>query len=262
MSKRKRDEEKTGKEISFADFLKEISVVLEEPDNGFEDSTKIRDLMTNMVYKEDEWKKYVFESPDHYTRNLVASKDFVYDLILLCWMPGQKSAVHDHRSSGCWMRVLQGELTETRFRSNLADAAGPLEKTSAETFSSPNTFYINNSQGVHSVANSGSIPAYSLHLYSPPITECEVWVGGNPHLFKTSLHTVYGIRMPSHMYRPNPQNRAGGKYWPLDRKSSPMPRVTHHPPTARPAVSQANPLSHVDEHDDKEPKEAAAADHE
>jgi len=235
-SKRKRDtaeenktivaEQDKATDMCLPQLLKDLDNYLDDANNGFEDSSHLKDLLSNLKYKEEEWKKYIFESSEHYTRNLVASKDFVYDLILLCWMPGQKSAVHDHRTSGCWMRVLQGELTETRYRQTGTETMpGSLEKLTAETFSSPMTFYINNSIGVHSVANTGTIPAYSLHLYSPPITECEVWIGSQPHMFKTSLHSIYGIRMPSHMFKPNPQNRAGGKYWPLDRKSSPMPRV-------------------------------------
>ena len=44
-----------------------------------------------------EWRKYaLFDSSKHYTRNLIATDDETFTLLLLCWNPGKESPIHDH----------------------------------------------------------------------------------------------------------------------------------------------------------------------
>ncbi|CAM9292350.1 unnamed protein product [Pylaiella littoralis] len=38
-----------------------------------------------------------------------------FDLLLLCWRPGGASVIHDHPKAGCWVKMLTGELKETRY---------------------------------------------------------------------------------------------------------------------------------------------------
>jgi len=237
MSRKRKHEGKSTEshgDINCAQFLAGINEHMKTPDNGFEDSVPVELLLRNLKYVAAEWEKYALFSKEHYTRNLVATKDFTYDLLILCWQPGHKSAVHDHRESGCWMRMLTGQLTETRWKvSDNKDRTGicddgfseeHLSKLSERTYQSGDVFYINNSLGLHSVHNpSMDQPAISLHLYSPPIMDCEVWLENGPQIFKTSLHSVFGMRLPQHMFKPKPTNALGGKYWPLaiDRSERP-----------------------------------------
>jgi len=241
MSRKRKQEEKSvdvQEELNITQFLDRLNEHMETPDNGYEDSKNVESLMHNLKYVPAEWEKYAIFYKEHYTRNLVATKDFTYDLILLCWQAGQKSAVHDHRESGCWMRLLTGQLTEMRWRvaeSKDENVCGEndfglkeehLEKISERTYKAGDVFYINNSLGLHSVYNvSMEEPAISLHLYSPPIMDCEVWLESGPQIFKTSLHSIFGMRLPQHMFKPKPSNPLGGKYWPLaaDRRD----RVNH-----------------------------------
>jgi len=230
--KRKQVEESKGttdlpEVLTLAPFLKQIDEHMVTPDNGFEDSSPVEFLLRSLTYVAAEWEKFALFSPEHYTRNLVATKDFTYDLLILCWQPGQKSAVHDHRESGCWMRMLTGELTETRYKvsSDSKDKFTDCEEgsfleehlvqISSRTYRSPDVFYINNNLGLHSVCNPGKEQAISLHLYSPPIMDCEVWLENGPQIFKTSLHSIFGMRLPQHMFKPKPTKPLGGKYWPL-----------------------------------------------
>ncbi len=44
-----------------------------------------------------EWRKYAhFDPSRNYTRNLVATDDETFTLLLLCWNPGRESPIHDH----------------------------------------------------------------------------------------------------------------------------------------------------------------------
>lgn len=84
---------------------------------------------------------------------LFRSKD--YEVRLLCWSPGQSSAMHGHGSSACAFRVLTGQATVLRLnKGSRILAAG--EVTTAD-------------DGLHQVANLGVEPLISLHIYAPPL---------------------------------------------------------------------------------------------
>ena len=38
-----------------------------------------------------------------------------FNLIILCWGEGHGTAIHDHANAHCFMKVLQGTLTEVQF---------------------------------------------------------------------------------------------------------------------------------------------------
>ena len=67
----------------------------------------------------------------HYTRNLVATDNTNYTLLLLCWNPGKSSPIHDHPCDGCWMQVLKGQVRECRYERT---KDGVLKCFSDETF--------------------------------------------------------------------------------------------------------------------------------
>jgi hypothetical protein len=52
---------------------------------------------------------YLHFSEHHYTRNLVFKND-LFELLILCWGPGQRSWIHNHRGQHCWMSVVEGRL--------------------------------------------------------------------------------------------------------------------------------------------------------
>eukprot|EP00903_Cladosiphon_okamuranus_P016533 g15252.t1 len=119
-----------------------------------------------------------------------------FELLLLCWRPGAASAIHDHPKAGCWVKVLKGEIRETRY--SLApngsssssssggelpegggggnEGGGRLVKTSTVTCNPGTVSYIEDSMGLHKMENpSPTEECISLHLYSPGISECSTW---------------------------------------------------------------------------------------
>jgi cysteine dioxygenase len=50
-----------------------------------------------------------------YTRNLVDEGNGKFNLMILCWGEGHGTAIHDHADAHCFMKVLQGTLTEVQF---------------------------------------------------------------------------------------------------------------------------------------------------
>lgn len=39
----------------------------------------------------------------------------IFNLLMLVWTPGKESKVHDHAASHCLMKIMKGELKETRW---------------------------------------------------------------------------------------------------------------------------------------------------
>jgi cysteine dioxygenase len=51
-----------------------------------------------------------------YTRNLIDIGNGKFNLILICWAETIGSRIHDHHKSQCFVKILDGELTETIYQ--------------------------------------------------------------------------------------------------------------------------------------------------
>lgn len=102
----------------------------------------------------------------------MATDDETFTLMMLCWNPGKESPIHDHPCLGCWVRVIQGEVKETRY----ARVGDELVMTEENIFRAGQVAYIDNSMGLHKVGSHGPDPAVTLHLYAPPYERCSIWL--------------------------------------------------------------------------------------
>ena len=62
----------------------------------------------------NDWEKFAKYDMYKYTRNLVHEGNGKFNLMLLCWSPGNQSTIHDHADAHCFVKVLSGQLTEVR----------------------------------------------------------------------------------------------------------------------------------------------------
>ena len=93
----------------------------------------VTQLFSRLDLNEPELKEYALADPmKNYTRNLVATDNETFTLLLICWNPGKESPIHDHPCDGCWVRVCQGKIEETRYKIN--EEMDSLEATSVETY--------------------------------------------------------------------------------------------------------------------------------
>lgn len=72
--------------------------------------------MTKYVSDPEDWRKEEKWSNKTYTRTLLDSGNDHYNLMLLCWGPGQKSPIHNHPNSHCFMKTLKGDVYEELYR--------------------------------------------------------------------------------------------------------------------------------------------------
>lgn len=75
----------------------------------------VNHIMLSYKSNPKEWRKFAKFDRYKYTRNLVDAGNGKFNLMILCWGEGHGSSIHDHAASHCFMKMLKGELVETRF---------------------------------------------------------------------------------------------------------------------------------------------------
>mmetsp|Transcript_17435 Transcript_17435/g.17528 ORF Transcript_17435/g.17528 Transcript_17435/m.17528 type:complete len:255 (+) Transcript_17435:92-856(+) len=155
------------------------------------------DLTTNEV------NKFTFWDPEKaYTRNLVARDPNYkhYALLLLCWNAGRESKIHNHPCDGCFIKTIRGCIRETRYQTD--PVTKKLKATSIKFYNEGQVSYMDDFIGFHKISNpSKDAGTVSLHLYTPPFTECKVWTNDESHVHdfeigKVGFYSVYGNRSP------------------------------------------------------------------
>ena len=113
---------------------------------------------------------------DAYARNLVCRTPF-FELLVLCWRPGQQSTIHDHAGSLNAIRVLSGELTSRTFsRTSGAPAGGgPVEQDDEERVPADAHMVGLDRNGIHQLANTSSDDLVTVHVYAPALMELNVY---------------------------------------------------------------------------------------
>lgn len=98
-----------------------------------------------------------------YTRQTLARTP-ACELVLMCWLPGQASRVHDHGGSYGASLVLRGELQEARY-----GWSGPRLLQLATSHAQRGSVLLERSETIHRIRNDSPRGAVTLHLYAPPL---------------------------------------------------------------------------------------------
>ena len=104
-----------------------------------------------------------FDGDGYLRRRLFLNRS--WEILMLCWLPGQGTAIHDHGASWGSTLVLMGELAERTFR---APGGGGLEPRATARLATGQVT-VETRETIHAVRNDGAVPAVSLHLYAPPL---------------------------------------------------------------------------------------------
>ncbi|TPX06954.1 uncharacterized protein E0L32_011099 [Thyridium curvatum] len=156
-------------------------------------------LMEQYQSAELGWVRFAMgDASRGYTRNLVDEGNGKSNLLVLVWTPGKGSPIHDHGNAHCLMKILRGNLTETRFAFPQGDQEEPMTVLSERVHKENAVAYMADELGVHRVTNQGSDFAVSLHLYTPPNVAkggCNIFnekTGKSSHVAKCGYYSAYG----------------------------------------------------------------------
>ncbi|KAF0295273.1 Cysteine dioxygenase type 1 [Amphibalanus amphitrite] len=193
----------------------------------------VKRLMEGYVSNPEDWRKYAKRDKFKYTRNLVDSGNGRFDIMLLCWPESIASTIHDHTDAHCFMKVLQGELQEIRYKWPTDETPNNgMEELGRTRLPLNGVCYINDSLGLHRVENpSHSERAVSLHVYVPPFTTCQAFDQrtGRTQKCRVTFWSKYGKRIT---YQPSMDNSAPPDVHtiqyncPLEKTCGERPRLT------------------------------------
>lgn len=132
--------------------------------------SEITSFLTDYNLTQETLNEYVRYKSDKYARHLV-HKDEDFEILIVCWAPGQTAPIHGHEGEKCWMRVEQGALKVCNYE---MDSMSPLSLTMTEEMKGEAGF-LDGPADIHSVENVFNEPAVSLHIYAKPFAECDIY---------------------------------------------------------------------------------------
>lgn len=160
----------------------------------------VQALLESYKSNPKDWRKYAKFDPHRYTRNLIDEGNGKYNLMLLCWNESQGSSIHDHADAHCFVKVLNGELMETRFSwPSESDPEQGMDEIGNDVYQKDGVTYMCDEIGLHRMENpSHTEGAITMHLYSPPFMECQTFDEKTGHRNKARMTfwSKYGKRTP------------------------------------------------------------------
>ncbi|MBK1830037.1 cysteine dioxygenase family protein [Verrucomicrobiaceae bacterium R5-34] len=146
------------------------------------DMEVLRQHMLEADVTAEDMGEFVQYNASGYRRNMVFESDAV-ELLCLCWKSGQRSPIHDHASSVCGVKIIEGTGTETVFERT---PSGYIKAVSSEDYSYGQVL-VSEDADIHQVANLQSTDQdlVTLHIYSPPLRSMKTWMIDSP---KTKIY--------------------------------------------------------------------------
>lgn len=158
---------------------------------------RMDELMGGRPIRESDWRARVQFRDDKYARHSIF-RTGLFDVILLCWKPGQVSPVHNHQGNSGWVRVLRGRMEESHWSAPDWVVAGVPMPGGADEFdideegvghgirlrkladfvhpAGPAIASVDRERPIHQLGNprrhADDEPAVTLHVYSRPHDAC------------------------------------------------------------------------------------------
>ena len=170
--------------VSIGDFVSTLAAFESEPITR----DRVLHYFQETTVEPRSLQPFVHFRADAYTRNLVF-RDQLFEVMLICWPPGQRTPVHTHNGQLGWMSVERGALAVVDYKWRGCNApenqnvvgldclAGAteleLERLQVqECFAGGPVNTVDKQRTIHQVVVQGREPAVSIHVYSRPIDSC------------------------------------------------------------------------------------------
>jgi|TARA_B110000914_G_C15274036_1_gene358908 cysteine dioxygenase len=126
--------------------------------------------LSNLELNIDALRKCIGYSDDGYQRNIIKKTGF-YELVAICWKPGQDTPIHDHLGSDCAFLIVEGTSTETIYEITDEGLAYPVKSR----YYKPGEVCAANEPDIHRISNDGHSGLVELHLYTPPLSAYNIY---------------------------------------------------------------------------------------
>lgn len=169
--------------ISVDDFIAKLRSF----EQGVITRDSVLDFCESVQISDASLDPYVFFDDKFYTRNMIY-RDELFEMMTICWQPGQKTAVHTHNGQLCWMIPQRGNLGVVDYKwlgcdhpenQNVVgiDCLAGSDHTKlelvreVEACAGGTVLTADKLQTIHRLYNFDE-PAVSIHVYSRPIDSC------------------------------------------------------------------------------------------
>lgn len=165
----------------------------------------VLDLCSNIRITDSSLAPYVFYDDAFYTRNLIY-RDDLFEVMTICWRPGQKTAVHTHNGQLCWMIMQRGDLGVVDYKwlgcdhpenQNVVgiDCIAGSDHTTLEVIREVEAsaggpvVTADKLQTIHRLRNLSETAesAVSIHVYSRPFDSCVAFDMETQHCYRRQL---------------------------------------------------------------------------
>lgn len=157
-----------SKQLSLDDF---ILAMLQTPVAQLQ-LDQLQDWVSRLTLKEDLFDRHLCFKPESYQRRLVCHTP-CFDLLILCWQPGQSSPIHDHQESLNVTRVHRGQLTSRSFKPTLdpflPSGSATIPLLCQETYLEQSGLAVVDRHHIHQLANTADENLVTLHVYARPL---------------------------------------------------------------------------------------------
>jgi predicted metal-dependent enzyme (double-stranded beta helix superfamily) len=172
--------------------------------NGYITLDRVSDYVKAVPLSKEALAPYTWWSGERYTRNLIY-RDDLFEVMTICWQPGQRTVAHTHNGQLGWMTVPQGSVSVENFRhvscnaperQNVVglDCLGgatqiSMERLTRDEFAGSDTVAtVDKLQTIHRILNEDQTEsAISLHIYSKPFDSCVAFDLENQRCFRRAL---------------------------------------------------------------------------
>ena len=107
---------------------------------------------------------------DGYQRNVIKKSEH-YELVAICWTPGQDTPIHDHVGSDCAFLIVDGVSTETIYETDNQGLARPINTRHYQ----PGEVCAAEEPDIHRVSNDTDSELVNLHVYTPPLHAYKIY---------------------------------------------------------------------------------------
>ncbi|HMC97405.1 MAG TPA: cysteine dioxygenase family protein [Flavobacteriales bacterium] len=110
----------------------------------------------------------------HYTRTCI-NRNEEFELLVICYEPGQRTSIHDYDSQMAWIHPVMGEVVEERFTFTQGSGVA----VEREIHLRPGTVHpFTSGPSIHRFTNRGPGRAVTLNLYARPVRKWRVYDEG------------------------------------------------------------------------------------
>lgn len=133
-------------------------------------SDRFAQIIQQISITEDNLQHFATWVNEGYTRNCLMRSDD-YEIILLCWDKGAKTAIHGHGGENCWVYQVSGTVEEIRY----IQINDKLKESERLVLNPSQISFMHDRMGFHSIQNISDHKAMTLHIYASPIDRCKVY---------------------------------------------------------------------------------------